>query len=295
MIAGCFHDDPPRQLGCDPQIEVCGASSGADSTTGAPPTTTTTTTGPGTTAEPTTGAPLDPSRAFRIESLEIVDPHLFLEMAPACTDVTGAINEQGIAPQIADGGFNLILFFDDIAALKPGLKEAESCDLDTRICVDKDAVALQVPAVLDEVGPCNTLDPAVLQAPNVSDLNVPAPPCYRTASANIALPIEGAAVPLNMRDAQIVFNFDDPNDPQEVQNGLLYGFFTQASAEATTLSIVGQEFVLWPMMAPSEACVALFQDQLPSVDAIMDGMTEVTGVWMAVNFTARRVELLPPP
>ena len=293
LVGGCFHDDPPRQLGCDPLVEVCGgASTGTDTTTGGPATTTET---GGTTVEPTTGAPIDMSRAFRIDSLEIVDPHLFLDQMNTCFDMTTAVNEQGLAAQIEMGDFNLLLYFDDITALKPGLKEAESCDLMAGTCIDKTDVSLQVPAELDMVGPCSTLDPAVLQAVNIDALNTPLPPCYRTATANISLPIQDAPVPINLREAQFVFNFDDLNDPQVVQNGLIYGFLTQASAEATSLKILGNDLVLWPLMSPSAACEMAYQDQLPAVDMIMDGMTPLTGVWMAVNFTAARVELLPPP
>lgn len=287
LFGACFfHDDPPRQIGCDPQIEGCGEA----------PTGTGTTTGTSTTTvEPTTGAPADTSRAFRINSLEIVDPHLFLDQMNTCFDMTTAVNEQGLAAQIEMGDFNLLLYFDDITALKPGLKEAESCDLMAGTCIDKTDMSLQVPAELDMVGPCSTLDPAVLQAANVDALNEPLPPCYRTATANISLPIPDAPVPINLREAQFVFNFDDLNDPQAVQNGLIYGFLTQASAEATSLKILGNDLVLWPLMSPSAACEMAYQDQLPAVDMIMDGMTPLTGVWMAVNFTAARVELLPPP
>jgi hypothetical protein len=156
-------------------------------------------------------------------------------------------------------------------------------------------VALQVPAELDMVGPCSTLDPAVLQAVNIDALNTPLPPCYRTATANISLPIQDAPVPINLREAQFVFNFDDPSDPQAVQNGLIYGFLTQASAEATSLKILGNDLVLWPLMSPTAMCEMMYSDLLPAVDMLMDGMTPLTGVWMAVNFTATRIELLPPP
>lgn len=287
LAAGCFGDVPP-QLGCAGDPAACAAeTTGADTNPDA-------STGPPATTAETTGTPVDNSRAFRIELLEIIDPHLFLEM-PICMDVTDPINQQGIAGQIMEGKFNLIVYFEDFDELEPQLKEVASCDLEAMRCVDKSDVALQVPAMLDEVGPCSALSPEVVQAANLAGLHAPAPPCYRTESANIALPIEGAEVPLNLREAQIVFNLDDPTEPQEVQNGLLYGFLTQASAEATTISLLNFDFPLWPMMSPSNTCAELYPDQLPSVDVLMDGETMLPGVWMAVNFSARRIELDPPP
>lgn len=292
VFAGCFHDDPPRQLGCDPGIERCGASAASTSTTGAEPGTTSGATS--STGAATTGAPSDRSVTFRIDSLEIVDPHLFLE-SNGCVDATAAINQQGIASQIEMAELNLLLHFEDFTQLTPQLKEAESCDVAADTCVDKAAVSLQVPAKLDTVGPCSTLASEVLQLANLGDLNELAPPCYRTDAANISLPIQDAAVPLKMREAQFVFNIDDPEAPQALQNGLLYGFITKDSAEATELSVLGTKLVIWPMVAPSAACEMMYPDQLPSADEILDGDVTVAGAWLVVNFTARRVELLPAP
>jgi hypothetical protein len=286
-VAGCFRDSAPP-LGCE--AELCAAS-----TTGP---TTGTATGQDSsestsTATGTTGEPAPAGKAFRINSLSIVDPHFFFE---GCVDGSGLL-DGALKMEIESGGFNLVLKFEEFALdkLRPELIEVESCDLDAKTCVPKPGqVSLQVPAdqVLDP--PCSQLDPAVISEINVPLLHAPEPPCIRTARAELALPIEGAAIPINLRESQVVFSFDDPADPRKVTNGLLYGFLTQASAEATTLSVLDMDVPLWPLIE-APACTESHPDYLPAVDELIDGNETLKGVWLAANFTGELIELLPPP
>jgi hypothetical protein len=284
-VAGCFRDSAPP-LGCE--AELCAAS-----TTGP---TTGTATGQDSsestsTATGTTGEPAPAGKAFRINSLSIVDPHFFFE---GCVDGSGLL-DGALKMEIESGGFNLVLKFEEFALdkLRPELIEVESCDLDAKTCVPKPGqVSLQVPADQVLMPPCSQLDPAVVSEINVPLLHAPEPPCIRTARAELALPIEGAAVPINMRESQVVFSFDDLEDPRNVTNGLLYGFLTRASAEATTLSVLDMDVPLWPLI---EAPTCMDADYLPSVDMLTDGNEVLTGVWLVANFTGELIELLPPP
>lgn len=285
-VAGCFRDSAPP-LGCE--AELCVAS-----TTGL---TTGTTTGEDSSESTSTGTPTGstgepaPGRAFRINSLSIVDPHFFFD---GCIDGSGLL-DSALKAEIDTAGFNLVLKFETFALdkLKPELIEVESCDLETNTCVPKPGqVSLQVPAEYVLTPPCSQLDPSVISEINGPLVHAPEPPCVRTSRAELALPIEGAAVPINMRESQIAFSFDDPENPTTVTDGVLYGFLTKASAEATTLSVLDMDVPLWPLI---EAPMCMNPDYLPSVDTLMDGSDTLTGVWLVANFTGELIELLPPP
>lgn len=287
LFAGCLFSDrglPPLDAAA-----TTTAATSTDPTTTAAATTTDPTAG---TSDPTTGEPVPPDRAFRIDSLSIVDPHFFFD---ACIDGSSFL-DGAMKSEIEGGGFNLVLRFEEFALgkLKPELIEVESCDLEAGTCMPKPGqVSLQVPAEQVLAPPCSQLDPAVISAINVPLLHALEPPCVRTARAELPLPIAGAAVPINLRESQLVFSFDDPADPKQVTSGLLYGFLTKASAEATTLSVLEMDVPLWPLIE-APMCTDTYPDQLPSVDTLTDGQESIPGVWMAVNFTAARIELLPP-
>lgn len=292
LFAGCLFSD--RGLApLDAAATTTAATSTDPTTTAAATTTDPTTVAPTAgTSDPTTGEPVSPDRAFRIDALSIIDPHFFFE---GCVDGSSLL-DGAMKMEIEGGGFNLVLRFEEFALdkLKPELIEVESCDLEAGTCMLKPGqVSLQVPAEQVLAPPCSQLDPAVISAINVPLLHDPQPPCVRTARAELALPIVAAALPINLREAQIVFSFDDPADPKQVTSGLLYGFLTQASAEATTLSVLDMDVPLWPLIE-APMCTNMHPDYLPSVDTLTDGQGSIPGVWMAVNFTATQIELLPP-
>lgn len=283
-LAGCFRDEAPALECTAGPIGPCEApTTGADSTTGEP----------ATTVEPTTGAPVVPGRAFRIDTLAIVDPAFFLE---PCSDATEAINTFVLQDNVTKGKFNLLIDFPsfDPEAPAPALVEADECDVAARTCLRKDGLSVTVSAERVESGSCVDLDPAVLAVPNAPLLHQPQPPCVRTDPAALALPIEGAPVPLALREAQVAFHFDSPEEPEALEQGVVYGFLTRASAEATVLDINGAQFGLWEMIVGPEACMGMFPEYLPSIETLVDGDREIEGVWLVFNFTAVRVELTDP-
>ncbi|PCC66908.1 hypothetical protein SAMN02745121_00362 [Nannocystis exedens] len=280
-MAGCFHDRPP-QLGC--------ATEAACSTTST--TSTSTTTDEPTTSTSTTGASPEP-RTFRIDSLRLVDPHLFSDI---CFDVTGLVNMFGLTQQIADGELNLVLHFADFdpAALAAVLGETESCDLAQQTCVPAEGVSLQLPVEVVTEAPCLALDPAVFAADNVSSLHAPEPTCFRTSAVELALPLGAADAPLNMLQTQVTFNFDDAEDPQAIVHGVVSGFLTRASAETVDIEVSGATYNLWAMVQGPEGCAESHPDLLPSVDELAGPDGPIEGVWLAFNATASRVALVPP-
>lgn len=281
LAAGaCFRDEAPP-LGCAgaecTTTDAPGSTGAASSSTGAP----------------TTGAPPAEPRTFRIDSLRLIDPHLFLE---SCVDATGIVNKLGLQDQIEAAELNLVLHFEafDPAAPAAELGEATSCDLDAGTCVFTGDITLQVPVAAVTEPPCLALDETALAAESLKALFKPQPPCFRTGAAEIALPVNGAPAPIQLLASQLVFTFDEPADPQAVEMGVFHGFLTRSSAEATDLMVSGTTYNLWNMIAPPDTCVAQHQDLLPSVDQLIGDEGPIEGVWLAFNATARRVAVVPP-
>ncbi|MDC0671568.1 hypothetical protein [Nannocystis radixulma] len=282
VAGGCFHDEPP-QLGCA-AMSVCSTTSTSTSAMEGETTST---------SSSTTGSPLPEPRTFRIDSLRLVDPHLFSDI---CFDVTGLVNMVGLAQQLDDGELNLILHFedfdpDDLAAV---LGEAMSCDLTAQTCVQDEGVNLQLPVERVTEAPCLELDPAVLAEDAVKALYSPEPTCFRTGAAELALPLGAATAPINLLHTQVTFNFDDIDDPQAIQRGVISGFLTRASAESADVEVSGSTYNLWTLVHATDECVMQHPKLLPSVDEFAGPNGPVEGVWLAFNATASRIALVPP-
>lgn len=285
VLAGssCFHDDPP-QLGCA-ETSACDSTTTTTGETTSSSTTSTTTT--------TTGAPPLEPRTFRIDSLSLVDPHLFSDL---CVDVAGLVNSFGLKQQIEDGELNLVLHFDafdpdDLAAV---LAEASACDLAAGTCVLEDDISLLLPVERITEPPCLGLDPAVLSSKSAAALYSPQPTCFRTGAVELALPLGAADAPLFMLQTQVAFNFDDPDDPAAVQRGVISGFLPRASAEEVDIEVSGASYNLWAMIRGPDGCAEKFPDLLPSVDELADEDGPIEGVWLAFNTTASRIALVSP-
>ena len=281
VASGCFHDEPP-QLGCATTAMCTTTSTSAMEGETSSSTTT-----------PTTGSEAPEPRTFRIDSLRLIDPHLFSDI---CIDATGLVNMFGLAQQIADAELNMMLHFEaydpeDLAAV---LGEAVSCDLTAQTCVPDEGVNLQLPVERVTEAPCLGLDLAVLAEQNAAALNKPEPTCFRTSAAELALPLGAASAPINMLHTQVTFNFDDADDPQAIQRGVISGFLTRASAEAADIEVSGSTYNLWSLVHATDECAAKFPDLLPSVDEFAGPDGPVEGVWLAFNATGTRVALVPP-
>lgn len=290
--AGCFTDKGPGEL------------TGTAATT-EPASTSTTTTLPPTSSESSsstggsTGAP-DTGVAFRLSTLNIIDPHFFLTnpMDPmlCSADVTTGLNTV-VNNDIADGGFNLVIYFDELV---PGAEMrlfqgdcTDPGDGSWWTCVKEDGIQ-QTVFDTEEVqdAPCREIDPLAFQPTNLPMINDPKPTCVRTMPQDFSVAVSNSAGALFLREAQIVASPDSTTDPKTIPIGILYGFLPKASAEDIMVDVpLTGTVTIWSVI--DVMCAADFPDQLPSVDVLnIDGM-DVPGAWIAINFTAERVFYTP--
>ncbi len=290
--AGCFTDRGPGEL------------TGAAATT-EPASTSTATTLPPTSSESSsstgesTGAP-DTGVAFRLSTLNIIDPHFFLtnpnDPMLCSADVTEGLNTV-VNNDIAAGGFNLVIYFEE---LTPGAEmrlfqgECEDPgDGSWWTCLKKEGIQ-QTVFDTEEVleGACREFDPLVFQPTNLPMISDPLPTCVRTSPQDFSVAVSNSAGPLFLREAQIVARPDSTSDPKAIPTGILYGFLPKASAEDIMVDVpLTGTVTIWSVI--DVMCVADYPDQLPSVDiSNIDGM-DVPGAWIAINFTAERVFYTP--
>ncbi len=302
LLTGCYRGGTPPML-CEGA--ACGLTTGSSSSSGEPSTgepATATTVLP-TTGEPTTGEPVDNSITFRLDSLTFIDPHLFLtspdDPAICVNDVTGFVNV-ALNDDAKSGQFNLLARFEDFE----GVNEMRLVDADCeepavpggrRVCtpsIKTQAVLLTTSKV--DVGGCRELDPLHHAAITLPDIHDPQAPCVRSNQVDFSIPVSDSVGALNLRDAQFASRLDSVVDPQRLEDGLLTGFLTKAVAE--DLNFENDAFGvinLWALI-DSPACVPGYPDYLPSIDEFLINDLPVTGVWLAINFTAERVDYVAP-
>ncbi|MBA3550390.1 MAG: hypothetical protein H0T76_28275 [Nannocystis sp.] len=301
LLTGCYRGGTPPIL-CEGA--ACQLSSSSGSSSGEPATSTTAvpTTGEPSTGEPSTGEPSDDSITFRLDSLTFIDPHLFLtqgDPAICVNDVTGFVNV-ALNDDAMSGQFNLLARFEDFE----GVNEMRLVDADCeepavaggrRLCtpsIKTQAVLLTTAKV--DVGGCRELDPAHHQAITLPDIHDPQAPCVRSNQVDFSIPVSASVGALNLRDAQFAARLDAAVDPQRLEDGLLTGFLTKAVAEDLNFQndMIGT-INLWSLI-DSPACIEGYPDYLPSVDEFLINDLPVTGVWLAINFTAERVDYVSP-
>ncbi len=301
LLAGCYRGGMPPQL-CEG--DACGLTTGESSSSSGSTAVPTTTGEPatGTTAEPTTGAPIDDSITFRLDTISFVDPHLFYsgpDQMICINDVTEFVNV-ALTDDAMSGNFNLLARFEDFLDVNEmRLVDADCVDPVTpggrRQCTPSpktQAVLLSTKRL--DAGACSDIDLSHFQPIDAPIIHAPQPPCLRSNQVDFSVPVSDSVGALNLRDAQFVARVDDPVDPQRLEEGVLYGFLSKAVAEDLNFSSDMLGMVnLWSMI-DSPACLATYPDYLPSADEFEVNGIPVPGVWIAINFTAERVDYVVP-
>jgi hypothetical protein len=237
--------------------------------------------------------------AFRITSLELVDPHTYTfdTVLGLCTDSTATLNgfiAQSIAAYEVSNTLVLRPLDVDSAVVKLQYVSALCIDGDPTACTDKMASpthTVDVDAFNLKTGACgeaapNSLNP--MYDPPAQSMS----PCI--VSAQIAgTPLRLAAQPgmlpldLALAEVEIAAAYAVDEEPQRLIQGSIRGFMPAATAMISAGQANGISFVPWNVLAGGAGC------QIDAMNAFSDIDNHGSygqGVWMYFNFTAERVQ-----
>ena len=309
--SGGFLDDTCERLP--------GGCLGTTTTTGTPTTTGESTSSSSSTgADPTTGAStgttgglpgiLIEGPAFRISTMAIVDPHLFLKTL-ACQDVHTFIN-LSLQTSIDQRDTNLILVAADYDPAAPTQKFLFYSDAD---CPEDQEYCLLLPAVLPtefvsgnkDAGNCLAIDLSTVNPDHVLELNLPNAPCVVSPTASLPVQLSADLSPINFYLGRFAAQYS-PGDiaPTSLINAVLHGFIPREDALKINYMYKDAVVNLWSVVRGGdhpEACpvpMDMMPGSVTDVDTVdLDGdgaMMPTTGVFLYMNFTAEKIDFYAP-
>ena len=315
-LTGCFQGDFLRNT-CEQQGGCAGTpSTSSSSATTSPPTTgdgtstSTSTSSSGSddtvasgTTEALPGVPFD-GMAFRISTIEIVDPHLYYS-GLGCADATGFVNG-ALQKSIVDRDSNVLLVardYDPNADFQEFLLYRDAnCPFDEDYCLLLGTV-LPVEFISGNKDDGNYLDVMIstVNPANVDGLNIPNAPCVSSPTASVELELAPELSPIKFYSGKFSAQYSPKDDdPTALVNAILYGFVPQSDAELIMFTLMDTVINFWAVIRGSghvDSC-PVPMGSLPDVDMLdLDGdgpMVPVTGIYLYLNFTAERVKLYAP-
>lgn len=258
----------------------------------------------GSTTEALPGLPVE-GLAFRINTIEIVDPHLYYS-GLLCADVTGFVNT-GLQKSIDDRDSNVILVIKDH---QPGamlqqfqLYRDADCPVGEDHCLVIDTV---LPATFPSVNKfesnCLDVDILTVNPVNVNQLNIPVAPCVSSPSASVQLELSPELSPITFYKGKFSAQYSpNQDDPTGLVNAIFYGFVPQSDAEQIVFTFMGTDINFWSVIRGGDhpdSC-ALPEGAVSDVDMIDldddEATPPVVGAFLYLNFTAKRVKYYYPP
>lgn len=226
-----------------------------------------------------------PPTAYRADTIEVRDPHMFA--LDGAVDVTTTVNGQ-IATGVTEDGddppdgqldLSLMVVFRplDMAAASGSadavVNAACTAPITTVMCsLDADSRVIATTATNADTG-CYTLDNTLLGGYDPAP-TIPAGPCFSTDPEQVTLTVAG--VDLTLEDTIVTADYGATGAPDRLENGLMVGFMTQATADAT---ILPDDLPVVGGMQLSALLKVEDQDQGPGG----------TGWYFFINFTAATV------
>ncbi len=311
-LTGCFQGDFLRNT-CEQQGGCTGvpSSSSSGATTGPPTTgdgTSTSSSSDDTAASGTTealpGVPFT-GIAFRIDTIEIVDPHLYYK-GLGCADATGFVNG-ALQKSIVNRDSNVLLVarnYDPNADFQEFLLYRDStCPVGEDYCLLKGSV---LPVTFNsgnkDEGNCLDVMISTVNPANVEQLNLPTAPCVSSPTASVELELSPELSPIKFYNGKFSAQYSpDDDDPSALVNAILYGFVPQSDAELITFTLMDTVINFWAVIRGSghvDGCPMPMDGSLPDVDTVdldgPEGNPPVNGIYLYLNFTAERVKLYAP-
>lgn len=236
--------------------------------------------------------------AFRITSLELIDPHTYALEAGlgVCQDSTGALN-QFIADSIGNYDVSNTLVFRPLdpksAVNKLQVVPAFCIAGDPTNCTDRmaEALSLSTDAFNELSGSCSTAVANSLN-PEYDPPPKPAAPCFISAEVpvlTLRLAAQGGVPVLQfpLQSARLSASFEVDAPPQRLVDGTLVGFMSAALAANSAGAVNGVDFVPWDQIAGGMGCQV---DAAAPITDIDNAPSYGQGVWMYFKFTAERVQ-----
>ncbi|HEY0134610.1 MAG TPA: hypothetical protein VGB85_11030 [Nannocystis sp.] len=246
--------------------------------------------------------------------MTFIDPHLFITEEGADTDTDTDTDTGGSEPNcvndvtalvngllnsdLAEGKFNLLIRFEDFGVIDEVRLIDAACDPPATegaqwVCRPDNSPSVNLNTeVIDKSG-CRNLEPEVYAPPDLLMINDPGPPCLRTTRGSISLPVSDLVGSLDLREAQVVAMLDDAVAPSKLLDGVVYGFLPMATAQDLQINAPLFGVVdLWSVI-DAPACMSAYPEYLPNVDEMLINNILVKGAWLAINFTAERVDYRP--
>jgi len=236
--------------------------------------------------------------AFRVTSLELVDPHFYTPLGPSCSDITSTVDTQ-IATVIADYSLNAVGLFEplDLAlATNPveiafGAQCAASTPRDgCQPSPGATVISATATNMLPASAICFTADPASLNPAYSGVVNTPSGPCFSTSEQTFAVNL--GAVTVNLAAARMTGTYVGGASPSRVVNGVITGFLSETEARAATfdpaIPIVGGDTIYSHLAAggvAGSACEGISSFTTDDTDTLAGE----AGFWFFLNFEAEQV------
>lgn len=247
---------------------------------------------------------VDPSvtAAFRITTLTLIDPHMYVGSV-VCEDETNDYNVLW-NDHLDAYEINPTLVLSPLdpkvqSTTKMQIVPAECVPGDDGVnCTDRDVPKDKIVEVTFsnslQGGMCGgpvtgSLNPDYM-AEQYEQLHAPQSPCLTSAIIGaFELPL-GPSLTLPLSNVQISAAYKLDSEPQELVEGVLYGFLSAAQGQMVLGTLNNQQFRPWDVLAGAMGCQpdpGVYLDDIDTVAASHDG------VWMYFNFTAQRVAWTP--
>jgi len=221
--------------------------------------------------------------AYRITSLAIVDPRLWVQSGPDCADSSDYVNS-AVAAQISSGDIDALIVFEPLSTASGTTTSAElvfgDCDVTHLNCsASAGNIHAGLMATSLDSGACLDVVPGTLAHDPAPTIVSPTGPCFGATGDGATLDLAGLRLDL----LQIRIGADRSTEvvPQSLTNGLLYGFVTKAEAASVIVPGFGTSLDHW--LRGGGSCADGAADDRDT------GPDSASGWYLYLTFTASRV------
>ncbi len=240
----------------------------------------------------TTGSLGDDVLAFRLNTIEMVDPSIYA-LIPECDNILPIVNVGLLGPEIDKGEINAALLFPNYDADAENAElivQRVQCDVPGKMCY-RDGPSIYGFFGNNYASSCLEIPEQAISPSNRPFLNDPTAPCFLSLEGTIYIDIGETFGQIEMRNARIAATYDDPQDPQSLTSGVMRGFVTEEQARELAFEYGGINSTVWQLVHSGESCLGAVEPYDTEFEMIDGEMTN--GFWLYLNFTGERVTWTP--